>query len=376
MTAESQAKEIGTAAAPAPAFEMHASRHIAAFLAAQGASLAVTTYQAGKLLLIGTKPDGSLSLFERSLPRCMGLGVFPGGLDVTTLSQLWRFRNVLDGSAPPPARYADHDALYAPRQAWVTGDCDVHDIVHGPDGRPIFANTLFSCLATVAEDASFAPLWQPRCVSRLAAEDRCHLNGIAADAEGRPRYVTLVGPSDVADGWRDHRRDGGQVIEVESGEVVATGLSMPHSPRLHDGTLYVLDSGNGQFGRIDLAAGRFEPIAFCPGYARGLGFVGGMAAIGLSLPRESGTFSGLALDAALASRGAEARCGVMLVDLRTGDAPHWLRFGGVVRELYDVAVLPGVRRPAAIGFRDGDIRHVITVGAWRDGVLGATQGTR
>jgi uncharacterized protein (TIGR03032 family) len=271
----------------APRFTLQASRHLAAFLAAQGASLAVTTYQAGKLLLIGTKPDGSLSLFERTLPRCMGIGTFPGGFDVATLSQLWRFRDVLAGGTQQHPKYPGHDALYAPRQAWVTGDCDIHDIVIGAAGRPVFANTLFSCLATVAEEASFAPIWQPRCVSRLAPEDRCHLNGIAADAAGRPRHVTLVGPSDVADGWRDHRTAGGQVIDVESGEPIVTGLSMPHSPRLHDGTLYLLDSGNGQFGRVDLAAGRFEPIAFCPGYARGLGFLGGMAVIGLSLPRDA-----------------------------------------------------------------------------------------
>jgi len=353
-----------SAVAP-PTFELQASRHVAAFLATHGASIAITTYQAGKLLLLGTKPDGTLSVFERSLPRCMGLAASPGRLDVATLSQLWQFRDALAGESAT-GKYAGHDALYAPRQAWVTGDCDIHDIVIGPDSAPIFANTLFSCLATVTPDASFAPLWQPRCVSRLAPEDRCHLNGIAADATGRPRYVTIIGPSDVADGWRDHRAGGGQVIDVAANEPVATGLSMPHSPRLHEGTLYVLNSGTGEFGRIDLAAQRFEPIAFCPGYLRGMGFLGGFAVVGLSLPRDNRTFTGLPLDDALKTRGAEARCGVMFIDLKTGDTPHWLRFGGVVQELYDVAVLSGVRRPAAIGFKDDDIRHVITVGAWEN----------
>jgi uncharacterized protein (TIGR03032 family) len=349
---------------PPPSFELQSSRHLPAFLAAQRASLAITTYQAGKLLLLGTRPDGSLSVFERSLPRCMGLAASPGRLDVATLSQLWQFRDILAGRDPAAAtgRYEGHDAVFAPRRAWVTGDCDIHDVVVGPDGRPIFANTLFSCLATVSDTDSFTPLWWPRCVSRLAPEDSCHLNGLAADAAGRPRHVTLVGPSDVADGWRDHRRAGGQVVDVASGETVAAGLSMPHSPRLHGGTLYVLNSGTGEFGRIDLAGGRFEPIAFCPGYPRGLAFLGGFAVVGLSLPRDNRTLTGLPLDEALAARGAEPRCGVTFIDLRTGDAPHWLRFGGVVRELYEVAALPGVRRPAAIGFKDADIRHVITIG--------------
>jgi len=155
------------------------------------------------------------------------------------------------------------------------------------------------------------------------------------------------------------------VIAVPSGEVVCAGLSMPHSPRLHGGELWVLNSGTGELGRIDRAAGRFEPVAFCPGYARGLGFLGGHAVVGLSLARENRTFAGLALDAALTARGAEARCGLIFIDLATGDVAHWLRFEGVVRELYDVAVLREVRRPAAIGFLGDDIRHVIKLGATR-----------
>ena len=348
--------------APKPRFEIQASRHFTNWLAGQGASLAVTTYQAGKLLLLGTRPDGKLSVFERSLPRCMGLAVSPGALHVATLSQLWRFRDLLAGTpgAPVPSGYAGHDAIYAPRRCWVTGDLDAHDLALLPDGRPIFVNTLFSCLATVDEEHSFAPLWRPRFISRLAAEDRCHLNGLAMGEDGQARYVTAVGASDVADGWREHRAAGGLVIDVASGETVAGGLSMPHSPRLHRGVLYVLNAGSGEFGRVDVASGRFEPIAFCPGFLRGLTFLGDFALVGLSLPRENRTFTGLALDAALTARGAEARCGVMAINLATGDAPHWLRFSGAVEELYDVAAIPAVRAPAAIGFIGDEIKRFVS----------------
>lgn len=357
-------RENAVAPAASPALELHASRHFVAWLAGQGASLAITTYQAGKLFLLGTQPGGRLSVFERSLPRCMGLATSPGALHVATLSQIWRFRDVLaeDPGRAATNRYAGYDALYVPRRCWVTGDLDVHDLALLPDGRPVFANTLFSCVATVDEDHSFVPLWQPRCVSRLAAEDRCHLNGFALGADGRPAYATLVGASDVADGWREHRSGGGLVLDVATGETVCAGLSMPHSPRLHAGTLYVLNSGAGEFGRVDLARGQFEPIAFCPGYLRGLAFHGGYALVGLSLPRGSRTFAGLPLDAALAGRGAEPRCAVMVIDLATGDAVHWVRFDGVVQELYDVAVLPGVRRPAAIGFLGDEISRFVTIG--------------
>jgi uncharacterized protein (TIGR03032 family) len=137
---------------------------------------------------------------------------------------------------------------------------------------------------------------------------------------------------------------------------------MPHSPRWQEGRLWLLDSGRGQFGWVDLARGRFEPVCFCPGYSRGLAFCGPFAVIGLSKPRENKTFTGLELDEGLRRRDAEARCGLMVVDLRTGDAVHWLRIEGIVEELYDVAVLPGVIRPMAIGLKTDEIRRVISVG--------------
>lgn len=342
---------------PPVAFELGSSRQFPQFLAEQRLSLAFSTYQAGKLFLLGLQPDGRLSVFERTLERCMGMVAGPGTLHVATLYQLWRFCNVLE----PGQLHEGHDALYAPRVSWVTGDLDVHDVALRPDGRPVFANTLFSCIATVSDTHSFEPLWKPRFISRLAAEDRCHLNGLAVD-QGVPRFVTVVGCSDVADGWREHRVSGGCVIDVPSGEVVLGGLSMPHSPRLHAGRLWLHNSGSGEFGWVDLQAGRFVPVAFCPGYLRGLTFCGDYAIVGLSQPRDNRTFRGLPLDEALARRGAQARCALLVIDLSSGDTVHWVRLGGVVQELYDVVALRGVVRPSAIGFKADSIRRVITVG--------------
>ena len=345
-------------AEPTVKLELQTSRQFSNFLAEQAISLAVTTYQAGKLFLLGVQPDGRLSVFERTLERCMGLCATADSLHVATLYPIWRFQNVL----PRGAAHGGHDAVFSPRMSWVTGDLDVHDIAIGADGRPVFANTLFSCIATVSDTDSFVPLWQPKFISKLAAEDRCHLNGLTL-RDGKPAYVTVVGQSDVADGWREHRHDGGCVIDVESNEVVVSGLSMPHSPRLHNGKLWILNAGTGEFGWVDTAAGKFEPVAFLPGYARGLSFVGDFALVGISLPRDNKTFNGLALNEELTRRGAEPRCAIMVIDLRTGDAVHWVRFSGVVQELYDVAAIPGIRRPSAIGFRSDEIRRVITVGA-------------
>ncbi|MEM9384546.1 MAG: TIGR03032 family protein [Pseudomonadota bacterium] len=340
-----------------PPFEISVSRQFLPWLVEVGASLAFTTYQVGKVFWIGIKPDGRLELFNRTFNRSMGLYCSSQTLYLSTLYQLWRFENALGAQE----RHQGYDRMYVPQTAWTTGDVDIHDIALDSTGRPIFVSTLFSCLATTSETHSFAPLWKPPFISRLAAEDRCHMNGLAM-VDGSPGFVTAVSRSDVADGWRERRDTGGVVLHVESGEVVLDGLSMPHSPRWHEGKLWVLDSGNGRFGCVDTQAGRFEEVAFCPGYARGLAFVGSYAVIGLSRPRgERGTFAGLALDEALAKRDVEARCGLMVVDLRTGDAPHWLRVSGVVEELYDVGVLPGAIRPMAIGLQSDEIRRVLSM---------------
>lgn len=335
------------------------SRHFASWLAGTGSSLAFTTYQAGKLFVLGIKPDGTLSIFERTFPRSMGLAVSANGRRVAlaTEYQIHTFDNVLPAGTASTDGY---DALYAPHAGWVTGDLDAHDVAFGSDGRPLFVNTLFGCIATVSDDHSFKPVWQPPFISRLAPEDRCHLNGFAVE-DGRPRFATAVSRSDSADGWRDRRAEGGVLIDVEGGDIILEGLSMPHSPRLYGGRLWLLNSGTGEFGRVDLAAGRFEPIAFCPGYARGLAFVEGHAVVGLSLPRENRTFSGLPLDDNLRARDTDPRCGLAVINLETGDMSAWVRIEGLVRELYDVAAIPGVTRPSVVGFKSNDVRVVISI---------------
>lgn len=344
--------------APSPPLEINASRQFTAWLAEQGISLAFSTYQTGKLFLIGLASDRRrISVFERTFERAMGLWASPDYLYMSSLYQLWRFENSLE----PGQLHNGYDRLYVPQVGYTTGDLDIHDIAVDSRGQVRFVNTLFSCLATISDRYSFIPLWQPPFISRLAAEDRCHLNGLAME-QGQPRYVTAVSQTDVADGWRDRRRSGGCVIDVASNEVVLSGLSMPHSPRCYQDQLWLLNSGTGYFGRVDLKQGRFEPITFCPGYLRGLAFVGDYAIAGLSKMRGNKTFSGLALDDNLQAKDVEARCGLQVIHLRSGDVVHWMRIEGLVEELYDVAVLPGVRQPMALGFKSDEIRRMITIG--------------
>ena len=363
---------------PQPAFEITTSRNFLGWMADEKLSLALTTYQTGKMFLLGLQADGRLSVFERTFNRCMGLCAAQGGtgnvsgqtLWMSSLYQLWRFENLLD---PGQATREGYDRLYVPMKGYTTGDVDIHDLVVeqrpaelGGD-RPVFACTLFNCLATTSETHSLQPLWKPPFISAFAPEDRCHLNGLAADPETtKPRYVTCVSKSDVADGWRDRREGGGVVVDVTTDEIVAEGLSMPHSPRLHrdfPGKLWLVNSGTGFLGYVDLKTGKFEEVTFLSGYGRGMAIAGPYAIVGLSTCRENRTFSGLPLDKNLADRDTDPRCGLQVIDLRTGDSPHWVRMSGILKELYDVVALPSVIRPMALGFKTDEIRRMLRLAA-------------
>ena len=341
----------------APVFVISTSRQFPGWLAGTGGSLAISTYQSSKVILVGNNKEmGRLSVFERTLERAMGMAFDGTRLSIASMIQITDFVDAARG-APTADGY---DAVFVPQSASYTADLDIHDLAVDAEGGLVFANTLFSCVATTSAKHSFRVLWKPSFVSRLAPEDRCHLNGLAM-RDGKPAYVTCVAATDIVDGWREHRTGGGIVVDIASGEIVCRGLSMPHSPRLHEGRLWVLNSGAGELGTVDLATGRFEPVAFCPGYLRGLAFMGPYALVGLSEPRGNRTFAGLPLQDRLAAANVGPRCGVYVIDTRTGDIAHWLRLEGVVNELYDVIALPGVARAMMIGFRNEEIRRTVSI---------------
>lgn len=338
--------------------QISCSRGLNGFMERNNLSFGFTSYQSGRLYLVGRLPKGRVSFHERHFVHAMGVAATPQRLYLATQHQIWRLENV-NGNGE---RQDGFDRNYVPRNAQTTGDLDAHEVGVEAGGRVIFVNTKFSCLATFSLTHSFKPIWKPPFISRLAPEDRCHLNGLAM-AEGEARYVTAVCRSDVITGWRDRRASGGFVMDVRSDRMVTEDLSMPHSPRLHNGALWVLNSGRGELCRVDEQTGKREVVTFLPGFARGLAFHGHYAIVGLSLPRD-GSFSGLALDDELTKRDADPWCGVQIVDTRNGDIVEWIRLKGEVRELFDVFVLPGVACPKATGLLDGSIRNEISIENW------------
>ncbi|WP_248642834.1 TIGR03032 family protein [Thermomonas fusca] len=345
--------------------EKSCSRGLAGWLAQHRLSLAITSYQTGRIYLVGSDQQGRVSFFERIFERAMGVVGNAQRIYLGGLYQLWRFENVL---RPNEVIHGQFDKCYVPRNAQTIGDLDIHELGIRKDGRVVFVNTKYSCLAELSPTHSFKAIWKPKFISKLAPEDRCHLNGLAM-VDGEPKYVTAVCKSDSVDGWRERRRDGGVVIDVQTDEIVCEGLSMPHSPRWHNGRLWLLNAGTGQLGWVDFDNKAFVPHAFVPGFARGLSIIGNVAAVGLSKPRNQ-RFEGLQLDDELKQRDAEPWCGVQIISLANGDVLNWIRFDGDISEIFDISFLPNVKHPMMIGLRTAEIRDLIT---FESGIPGADQ---
>lgn len=362
MAAPTQQVTAQQAQVAKPQVEYSLSGGLVGRLAKLNISLAFTSYQSGLLYMLGRSPQGGAHLHQSAMPKPMGLCLAPNGdLVMTGNAQVIRFANVL--SAEQRINHV-FDCCYMPRTINVTGRLDAHDVGVGANGDILFVNTRYNCLARLSDRHSFEPVWHPPFISDIVDEDRCHLNGLAME-DGEARYVTAVSKSDTIDGWRDRRTDGGVVIEVSSGRVVCEGLSMPHSPRLHDGKLWLLNSGTGEFGYVQIpkgkkGLGKFVPLAFCPGFLRGLAFHGRLAFIGLSKPRYK-RFDGLALADRLRETDSEPWCGIQVIDLDSGTCVDWFRIDGVIGELYDLEIIPNFSCPMTVSPGSPDAAQLITI---------------
>lgn len=348
---------------PPVAFHYTQTDSFVALLHQLGASLLVSTYQANKLLAVRSSGQG-LSTLVRTFDKPMGLAVDARRLAIGTRNQIWFLRNAPD-IAPQVEPAGTHDACFVPRSSQITGDIGVHEVAWSDDELWI-VSTRFSCLCTLSPDYSFVPRWRPPFISELAAEDRCHLNGLAmaADEQGKsvPHYATALGTTDTRDGWRADKPHGGCIIDIPSGEFVARGLSMPHSPRWHDEKLWVLDSGTGGVVLVDRATGQRETVSQLPGFTRGLAIAGPYAFVGLSKIRTTSAMDGVPL----AKQRDQLKCGVAVIDLRRGETIGLLEFQTGVEEIFDVQLLPGLRFPEVIGFQHETINHTFVVPAARD----------
>jgi uncharacterized protein (TIGR03032 family) len=336
--------------ADAPAADL-SSQHSSNFpdlLRQMGASLLVSTYQAGKLVLV--RGDGNIiNTHYRTFQRPMGMALSDkGALALGTQIEIIEFRNMPSAAArlDPPNK---NDAVWMPRRSYVTGAIDIHEMAYGGDEELWYVNTLFSCLCLLDRESSFAPVWRPKFVTKYSAEDRCHLNGLAM-RDGKPATLTALGVSDEVEGWRANKRDGGIVIDYVTNEIVVTDLSMPHSPRWHDGKLWLLESGRGALLQIDPATGAKIEVARLPGFLRGLDFHGPLAFVGLCQLRETNAFT----DIPITDENRERSSGIWVIDTRSGQTVAILKFTGGVQEIFAITILRGAMYPEVVN-ESGDL---------------------
>lgn len=208
-----------------------------------------------------------------------------------------------------------HTAHYLPVASYLTGAVSVHDVDWDRSGRLWFANTQFSALCTVEPDAHFRMRWRPDFVTGAGPIDACHLNGMALDADG-PRFATALAASDGREGWRAFGPDQGVLMDVGTSGVLRDTLSLPHSPRLWDGALWLLESGAGRLLRLDPRTGRGDTVFALPGMMRGLDFAGDHAFLAVSRVREGSGATGRILSERFPSAPV---CRVYAVESRRGE---------------------------------------------------------
>ncbi len=333
------------------------SQHFNTWLMELNISLAFTNARLGKVFLLGTNSEKSLSLFERSLAMPSAIHYEDNQLFLATAYQLWRFINVLENNTATSDGY---DRLFIPRGSSVTGDIGIATLNIDAERQPFFVSSLFSCIATTSYEKSFRTLWTPPFISRLVPENRCFLNGMAV-INKKPKYVSAWTRADSKTAWIADFKNQGVVVDVESSEIVCQNLTMPTSLVIHDNKLWLAHSGAGYLGVVDVKHNTFMPVIFCPGVITGLEIINHYAVVALS-KTSNHRHQDTELGAQLRKRNIEPWCGIFIIDLTRAKLVHWFKIEGTIKEIADITLIEGSIRPSLIGFQSDQVKTTISIG--------------
>ncbi|MBP9925890.1 MAG: TIGR03032 family protein [Cyclobacteriaceae bacterium] len=319
-----------------------------------GCTLAISTYQAGKVIFISATDKKSLIQLPRSFKKPMGIAIRDQQLAIATRNEVVILANAPGLAATFPKQPNTYDALYLPRSIYYTGELDIHDLAFTDSGM-IGVTTRFSCISKINEQFSFTPIWKPKFISSLQPNDQCHLNGMALDQVGI-KYITALGQTDSGGGWRTNKAKGGILMDAQEQEIILDGLPMPHSPRIYGGKLYILLSASGELIQVDVQSQKYDVVQKLNGFVRGMDKIGDYVFIGLSKLRTTSKTFG---DLPIASKSIF--CGVAVIQLSTGRLVGHIKYENSVEEIYDVRVLPNVRRPGVLNHYQEDHLMAITL---------------
>lgn len=326
--------------APAP-FSCTFTPNVPELLRKLQCTLAISTYQAGKLIFISAINDEQLVQLPRQFDKAMGIAFDGTRLALATKNEVIVLADGTALAKEYPAQPHTYDHLFVPRATYYTGPLDIHDLSWTSNGL-VGVNTQFSCLSKVSDTYNFEPLWAPNFISDLIPEDRCHLNGMAIK-EGKPLYATALGKTDVSKGWRKNIEQGGLLVHIDEDEIMAHSLPMPHSPRIFDGLLYILTSATGELRLVDTNTGVTKPVLRLNGFLRGMDKQGDYLFIGMSRIRQN---TSVFRDLPIAKQATQ--CGIAIVHLPTASLVGHITYASSVDEIYDVKVLSNMIRPGIL----------------------------
>ena len=315
--------------------------HVPEILQRLNCSIAITTYQAGKLVLISAQDENTLIQLPRTFDKPMGIAEDKGQdkIAIACKEEVIVFANSPDLAKFYPNAPGKYDALYMPRVTYHTGQLDIHDLNFGENNSLFAVNTSFSCIVKIDDNYNFTPFWKPLFIDAIASEDRCHLNGMAM-LNGKPKYVTAFNQGNTHQSWRENVTKTGILIDVETNEIILENLAMPHSPRIFNNQLYVPLSATGELIRVNTEERSYEVVVKLDGFVRGMDVYKDYLFIGLSkLRQNSSTFA--KLDFAEAANEA----GIMIVHLPTAAIAGKITYQTSLDEIYDVHILGEKTRP-------------------------------
>ncbi len=334
-----------------PPFSCSYSPNIPEIMNELGITIALTTYQAGKMIFLSAPAPDKLVQLPRNFDKAMGIAINDDLLGIASKTEITVFRNSPGHALNYPDQPNTYDNLFIPKATYYTGGIDAHDLAFANKGL-LSVNTAFSCLSLIDHEFSFKPIWKPSFITDIQPGDRCHLNGLAL-INGEPEFVTALGKSDEPSGWRSNKSKGGILIHVPSNEIIIEGLSMPHSPKIFNNTLYLLNSGKGEIISMDLTTRKTEIVKALPYFLRGMAKHGDYLFVGLSKIRKtSSSFQELPV-----SETATV-AGVAIIYLPFKSVIGTIKYENSVEEIYDLQILP-MKRPGMMSMQKESFKNCI-----------------
>lgn len=337
-------------------FSCSYSPNVPELLSRLNCTLAISTYQAGKVIFLSPKNDEQLVQLPRTFSKPMGIALLedPDKMAVACKDEVIVFANSKDLAISYPRSKNTYDALYMPRCTFHIGQLDIHDLSWGSDG--IYAvNTLFSSIIKIDDNYNFTPYWTPPFIKGLTSEDKCHLNGMVM-VNGKPRYATAFNTGNTYQSWREGVTTDGVLMDLETNNIIAKNLRMPHSPRIFNDELYMLFSATGEIVKIDTGNGSIEQITRVDGFVRGMAYCKDFLFVGLSkLRQNSSTFAKLEI-----ARKANY-AGIVIIHLPTGSIAGEIRYHSSVDEIYDIQILKDKIRPNIFNTIQDDYKKGLSI---------------